>query len=320
MLSTFEVFSSTLLIMNFFCSSNLAIMILSRDPISTNVDFLCKRASFHFLFLSTRSDISSIRELRICSSPFNWARCDCFSWLRFFFWCNVSEEFPNSASIFLLSESINVKRSSINLRRIRASLIIALSLSILYTTSDNFVSIWARDLFDASTWFIKLDFSWSSLLICSFSSSRFLVSTSRFPSLVANIVLRLSISPFKYLILFEYLIALNFFNWDSMNVYLNWSFLSASSSFMRFLISSILASATSSLLSDSSSCFMDSFFLSSKYDNPTISSIIFLLSSEFNSEILVIIPCWTILSLFGTATIISNSSRMVFLETFLPLR
>ncbi len=153
---------------------------------------------------------------------------------------------------------------SISTIRRSNSLNIAFVRSESWTSPDILIAICALALLAESTCWMNLDFSASNFSIssCAFSISfvrcdDFWLFDSRTWVLVASLYLR-------FLMVFAICTALNRLSSAMSCSYLRCSFLSVSSSSMRFLISPILANATSSLLSASSSCLRASAFFSSK--------------------------------------------------------
>ena len=163
---------------------------------------------------------------------------------------------------------------------------------------------------NASSSFIKLLFSDST------SRISFLTTASSSPNFLASELCAFNVRSFESLsawmvfILIAASIAFNLSISRSMKSCRSFRFLSSSRLSICFFTSPILAIAISKRWSAACSCFSDSAFFSSKYDNPIKSSMVCLFSSGLNSEILVTVPCWTTFSWCRPALAISKRSRM----------
>ena len=121
-------------------------------------------------------------------------------------------------------------------------------------------------------------------------------------------------------ILLEVWTALSQLSWLSSWLNLTRSFLCSSSLSSWDFISPVLASSIWSFVSACESCFWASAFLSSNFDMPTTSSIIFLFSSGVRSATLVAAPWGMTLSPLGESPETSRKSAIIPFVDFFPLR
>ncbi len=224
-------------------------------------------------------------------------------------------------------------RSATNDRRVGiVSISSRLMFSSRFWTSE--VSWSRRSLTDSSSsrslvgpspppWTISMmNFSLSAVAVAMRdSNSSFLFRTSSSLSVSSSSIRLLELSFSRSSdILLDVWTALSQLSCPSSWLNLTRSFLCSSRRSSWDFISPVLASSIWSLVSACESCFWASAFLSSNFDIPTTSSIIFRFSSGVRSATLVAAPCGMTLSPLGERPETSRKSAIMLLVDFFPFR